>query len=274
MLSPSDPLLQTSEETDSSPHEIRRMDAHVLEQHPVEAGQGSDMPSSATNSAEGRHGVPAKYKDSPYWAQYSRGTLPSTGAATCFCCGKMVGNNRLLCGSVHATGLRSYFPFICLIGPDWPCNTVTWGLVSVPSILFLIFVAPVLHIALVVVQALLMLVTFGSLALVSWSNPGILPAQSPEEAEDQRLQLMERGEFDHALCGHCNTWRSRGAIHCSANGVCVREYDHHCPWMGKAVAGNNLFFFYVFLYSMCTLLGVTGIGSLVWMMSGESAAIR
>lgn len=186
-----------------------------------------------------------------------------SGVATCSC---LEGRQAGRCApSSPSTGL---------IGPDWPCNTVTWGLVSVPSILFLIFVAPVLHIALVVVQALLTLVTFGSLALVSWSNPGILPAQSPEEAEDQRLQLMERGEFDHALCGHCNTWRSRGAIHCSANGVCVREYDHHCPWMGKAVAGNNLFFFYVFLYSMCTLLGVTGIGSLVWMMSGESAAIR
>ena len=28
------------------------------------------------------------------------------------------------------------------------------------------------------------------------------------------------------------------------------EYDHHCPWTGKCIAGYNKPFFYVFIFSL------------------------
>ena len=32
--------------------------------------------------------------------------------------------------------------------------------------------------------------------------------------------------------------------HCKYCGVCVEKMDHHCVWMGKCVAKNNIFYFY------------------------------
>lgn len=39
----------------------------------------------------------------------------------------------------------------------------------------------------------------------------------------------------------------RAVRHCRDCDVCVREYDHHCPWTSKCIGGNNLIRFYVFL---------------------------
>jgi palmitoyltransferase ZDHHC9/14/18 len=39
----------------------------------------------------------------------------------------------------------------------------------------------------------------------------------------------------------------RNSRHCGDCGVCVRDYDHHCPWTSKCIGGNNLVRFYLFL---------------------------
>jgi hypothetical protein len=35
--------------------------------------------------------------------------------------------------------------------------------------------------------------------------------------------------------------------HCADCGICVYEYDHHCPWTSKCIGGRNLKRFYFFL---------------------------
>jgi len=59
--------------------------------------------------------------------------------------------------------------------------------------------------------------------------------------------------------------------HCYANGRCVEGYDHHCPWMGKAIGEWTLKFFYGFLYSVCSLLALTGICTVIWLLQGGPA---
>ena len=36
--------------------------------------------------------------------------------------------------------------------------------------------------------------------------------------------------------------------HCYTCQVCVKNYDHHCPWTGKCIGERNLTPFYVFLF--------------------------
>lgn len=48
-------------------------------------------------------------------------------------------------------------------------------------------------------------------------------------------------------CNHCQLHQPKGSQHCRDCGVCVREYDHHCPFMAQCVGGGNIQSFYSFL---------------------------
>ncbi len=156
--------------------------------------------------------------------------------------------------------------------------------------------APKLHVGVVVAEIVLTVASCVFLALTAWSDPGYLPRNSPAQAEAERLKLVEAGKFDHSLCckypirpaattqvpcrethtpmfaAKCNTWRRGTSVHhCYANGRCVEGYDHHCPWMGKAIGALTLKFFYGFLYSVCSLLALTGISTVIWLLEGGAA---
>lgn len=61
-----------------------------------------------------------------------------------------------------------------------------------------------------------------------------------------------------------------GTCHCERCGVCyvqvghcslsLSQLDHHCPWMGKCIARNNLVLFYISVASFFILcIGASGI---------------
>jgi len=42
--------------------------------------------------------------------------------------------------------------------------------------------------------------------------------------------------------------RSAGPLyHCDDCDVCIRGYDHHCPWTGKCIGEGNILYFYAFV---------------------------
>ena len=53
----------------------------------------------------------------------------------------------------------------------------------------------------------------------------------------------------YQICKECNIIfpKTYKVFHCSVCNVCIREYDHHCPWTGKCIGKNNLRTFYVFV---------------------------
>ena len=68
---------------------------------------------------------------------------------------------------------------------------------------------------------------------------------------------MDAPETGGAICSRCHVWkRDRRVRHCSDCGVCMWGYDHHCPWMGKCVAGRTITPFYTFLGTAFSLLGL------------------
>jgi hypothetical protein len=57
-----------------------------------------------------------------------------------FVCGPhAIGNHTLLCGKKS-----SRFPFHCMVGPDWPCMTLSYLLILVPTFFFIWDVGAVL----------------------------------------------------------------------------------------------------------------------------------
>jgi len=49
------------------------------------------------------------------------------------------------------------------------------------------------------------------------------------------------------VCTCCYKRKPMRACHCSTCGVCVRKYDHHCPWIGNCVGVFNYPYFFAFL---------------------------
>ena len=186
------------------------------------------------------------------------------GVGLC-CCGERVGNTLRCCrGRVS-------------IGPHYACNAVAWALILGITAAFNALVAVRLHWGVVVGDVISCAALCVAFALTSFTDPGFLPRQTPEQLEEQKAALERApGAFQHdsgggALsadpgpmlaytpCTRCNVLRGRGTQHCYDCGLCVRELDHHCPWSGVCIAAGNIVYFRYFLGLLllhCTITGV------------------
>lgn len=62
-------------------------------------------------------------------------------------------------------------------------------------------------------------------------------------------------------------------IHCNECDICIKDYDHHCPWTGKCIGKANLSGFYVFFFASCALIFVcfAAIIASIWLLETEWA---
>ncbi|CAD8208693.1 unnamed protein product [Paramecium octaurelia] len=51
-------------------------------------------------------------------------------------------------------------------------------------------------------------------------------------------------------CQQCNLEKEYGTYHCYQCNICVKGYDHHCPWVGKCIGEGNIKEFQMFLISI------------------------
>mmetsp|Transcript_17371 Transcript_17371/g.17458 ORF Transcript_17371/g.17458 Transcript_17371/m.17458 type:complete len:212 (+) Transcript_17371:136-771(+) len=155
--------------------------------------------------------------------------------------------NRCLCykkeGRVHVIGefksakkLRRYI----VIGPDWPCVLITYIAIIVPSILIEIFLIAD-HTESIVYYVLLGICLL-SLTIVFFADAGMV-----------RKYKYARTRY-WTYCDHCESFRPPGSVHCSTCQVCIKGYDHHCPWTGKCIGEGNITMFKIFVVTLCWLL--------------------
>ncbi|XP_056261122.1 palmitoyltransferase ZDHHC14-like [Seriola aureovittata] len=128
------------------------------------------------------------------------------------------------------------------------------------------FLASNLTPAIPVVGGVLFFFVMGMLFRASFSDPGVLPRATPDEAADLERQIDSSGcsrppprtrevlingqTVKLKYCFTCKIFRPPRASHCSLCDNCVERFDHHCPWVGNCVGRRNYRFFYLFIVSL------------------------
>uniref|UniRef100_A0A147AWT9 Palmitoyltransferase n=1 Tax=Fundulus heteroclitus TaxID=8078 RepID=A0A147AWT9_FUNHE len=152
---------------------------------------------------------------------------------------------------------------------------LTLGLIVVTSGLFFAFDCPFLvehlTVCIPVIGGLLFLFVVASLLRTSFTDPGILPRATAEEAADIERQIDTSGSSTYRppprtkeilinqqvvklkYCFTCKMFRPPRTSHCSLCDNCVERFDHHCPWVGNCVGKRNYRYFYSFIISLSFL---------------------
>jgi len=128
--------------------------------------------------------------------------------------------------------------------------------------------------AIPVVGVILFLFVMATLLRTSFSDPGVIPRATPDEAADIERQIevpktgspstyrppprtrevLIKGQVVKLkYCFTCKIFRPPRASHCSLCDNCVEQFDHHCPWVGNCVGKRNYRYFYLFIVSLSLL---------------------
>mmetsp|Transcript_15376 Transcript_15376/g.17405 ORF Transcript_15376/g.17405 Transcript_15376/m.17405 type:complete len:259 (+) Transcript_15376:113-889(+) len=151
------------------------------------------------------------------------------------------GNYYLLYGKSRGRG-RSW-PGHCIVGPDWCCSMFTSALIIIISSWWFSYIFVKLNAFFVFFGFITFMMLLLSYSMTAYTDPGIVKRQTEEE-----LQSQPKGEG--TLCRYCNIYRDYGTRHCYDCNACIYEHDHHCPWTGKCIGGNNIRYFNFFIASL------------------------
>mmetsp|Transcript_22350 Transcript_22350/g.42632 ORF Transcript_22350/g.42632 Transcript_22350/m.42632 type:complete len:405 (-) Transcript_22350:344-1558(-) len=149
-----------------------------------------------------------------------------------------------------------------ILGPDTNILILTLVMISIPSVVFNVFVAPTLSKEVSPVIFVFGLIwpvwCLAMLIKTSVSDPGIIPRQ-PFPANGTRnlprvQDVMVNGHVVKSkYCETCNLYRPPRCSHCSVCNNCVERFDHHCPWVGQCVGRRNYRYYLLFINSTTIL---------------------
>ncbi|KAM7276953.1 hypothetical protein ACFE04_018819 [Oxalis oulophora] len=179
------------------------------------------------------------------WLLYVRGDSSKTTRAYQFWPGNNVFffHGRLVCG------------------PDPRGLVLTIVSIFLSSWIFTFYVSDVLpnhSIFILTIFVILTITVLVNLFLVSATDPGIIPRNNEESAEEigntnngsRRKKININGvEVRLKYCRICKIYRPPRSCHCAVCNNCVEKFDHHCPWIGQCIALRNYRFYLPFITS-------------------------
>jgi len=100
-----------------------------------------------------------------------------------------------------------------------------------------------------VLLACVLLVLLVSGVTTGFADPGYLRPQQPASSTGATHRPPHRS-VDPTFCHTCNISRPLRSKHCRVCDSCVRDFDHHCPWLGNCIGRRNRGAFYVFVTAL------------------------
>ena len=147
------------------------------------------------------------------------------------------------------------------IGPDWRYFLFSFFGIELMGIFVYFIIAPsqplfvkLLILGLIVLDGCVFLYT-------GLRNPGIASAVNPSDPKLEELEMYSN------FCKRCRVLRDESTYHCDKCDVCIKGYDHHCPWTGKCIGVNNFKAFYTFIcvtfihFAVCIILLVRNVSN-------------
>jgi len=150
--------------------------------------------------------------------------------------------------------------FMCngtvMLGRDWKFVSITLTLLTTPTLLFYFFVldehyskyafSTRLHKFTLII---ILICTFFFLIKTHFTEPGYLPcSDAPDYGWSDVLPNGRK------YCVTCRLWRPPRAKHCRYCKACVRNFDHHCAWVGTCIGERNHSPFTFFLFFVTSLI--------------------
>ncbi len=133
---------------------------------------------------------------------------------------------------------KSTFPIKASMGPEKRC---LWISVLIYTLVTIAVIGAA--VCLLDRQTSALVSTFGGLVwfitvlahlATAWSDPGFVAYLEGGSQHSLRAgHIRHQNSHQLHICGRCHVQREHGTRHCHRCKRCIREHDHHCPFVGN-----------------------------------------